>query len=149
MRSNLATWGELSALAESLWVQCQRAFDAAALEPKHDSRAELLARLSPPELVLAAAATSLVVRKAWGISVDGSAAESSEIAQQAQQPAKAANKAEKKDVMRKHMNRVVLETLEKHPNAVYIGEDVRHGGCVYYCRSSRHRRQTPPAPPAS
>merc|ERR1719512_480122 len=36
----------------------------------------------------------------------------------------------KKDVMRKHMTRVISETLTAHPSTVYIGEDVEHGG--YY-----------------
>jgi 2-oxoisovalerate dehydrogenase E1 component len=33
-------------------------------------------------------------------------------------------------VMRKHMTRVIDETLARHPQAVYLGEDVVHGG--YY-----------------
>ncbi|CAE8647022.1 unnamed protein product, partial [Polarella glacialis] len=36
----------------------------------------------------------------------------------------------RRGIMRKHMNRVIRETLESVPEAVYMGEDVRHGG--YY-----------------
>lgn len=36
----------------------------------------------------------------------------------------------KREVMRKHMTRVLEETLKKDPSVVYLGEDVQHGG--YY-----------------
>jgi 2-oxoisovalerate dehydrogenase E1 component len=36
----------------------------------------------------------------------------------------------KRDVMRKHMTRVITESLEDDETVVYLGEDVRHGG--YY-----------------
>eukprot|EP00931_Biecheleriopsis_adriatica_P021941 TRINITY_DN14214_c1_g1_i2.p1 TRINITY_DN14214_c1_g1~~TRINITY_DN14214_c1_g1_i2.p1 ORF type:complete len:783 (-),score=164.15 TRINITY_DN14214_c1_g1_i2:115-2442(-) len=39
-------------------------------------------------------------------------------------------KSGRRSVMRKHMTRVLHETLESVPEAVYLGEDVRHGG--YY-----------------
>ena len=41
---------------------------------------------------------------------------------------KKGGKREKMEVMRKHMNRAISETMEKDPKVVYIGEDVEHGG---------------------
>ena len=39
-------------------------------------------------------------------------------------------KREKKDVMRKHITRVISEVMSNNDDIVYLGEDVRHGG--YY-----------------
>lgn len=40
------------------------------------------------------------------------------------------SKRPKRDVMRKHMTRVISETMTNKEKVVYIGEDVEHGG--YY-----------------
>jgi len=40
------------------------------------------------------------------------------------------NNREKKEVMRKHMTRVIDECLGRYNDVVYLGEDVKHGG--YY-----------------
>lgn len=45
-------------------------------------------------------------------------------------PALNNNHGEKKEVMRKHMTRVISEVMEVDSKIVYIGEDVEHGG--YY-----------------
>jgi 2-oxoisovalerate dehydrogenase E1 component len=37
---------------------------------------------------------------------------------------------DKREVMRKLMNRIIMETLDEHNDVVYLGEDCRHGG--YY-----------------
>lgn len=44
--------------------------------------------------------------------------------------APAMHKREKKDVMRKHITRVISEAMSNDDSVVYLGEDVRHGG--YY-----------------
>jgi 2-oxoisovalerate dehydrogenase E1 component len=44
--------------------------------------------------------------------------------------APATQKSEKKDVLRKHITRVIAEVMSNDDTIVYLGEDVRHGG--YY-----------------
>ena len=47
----------------------------------------------------------------------------------------------KPDVMRKHMNRVILESMENDESVVYLGEDVIHGG--YYAVTEGVAKQFP------
>jgi pyruvate/2-oxoglutarate/acetoin dehydrogenase E1 component len=50
-------------------------------------------------------------------------------------------KALKRDVMRKHMTRVIAEAMESDDSIVYIGEDVEHGG--YYLVSDGLKSRFP------
>ena len=51
------------------------------------------------------------------------------------------SEAGKREVMRKHMTRVIDESLSDHPELVYIGEDVEHGG--YYLVTDGLARKYP------
>lgn len=84
----------------------KHAFNIAVEEPKITSRAEMLNRVSQ-QMVSA-----------------------SYLPRCMSEPTSNNNKSEKKDVMRKHMTRVISEVMEVGSNIVYIGEDVMHGG--YY-----------------
>lgn len=101
---NLATYAELADLTEELWDSCKAAFDTAASEPKHDSRSELVARLRPTTDHRWAEPSdeSVVVQVPWDYA---------EVVEAGRQ--RGANRG--KDLMRKSMNRVVIETLEKFP----------------------------------
>ena len=99
---NLATYTELADLTEELWGSCKAAFNVAATEPKHNSRSELVARLRPADQWANPSDKSNVVQVPWDYA---------QVVEAGRQ--RGANRG--KDLMRKSMNRVVIETLEKHP----------------------------------
>lgn len=100
------SYGEVREIYDRLVVDAEASFDAAALEPKIDTREMVLDRLSQPLTSYKASAQSCHLDHAK----KGS------------------------EVMRKHMTRVLDETLEQSKDTVYIGEDVEHGG--YYLVSA-------------
>eukprot|EP00948_MAST-09A_sp_MAST-9A-sp1_P002436 g2436.t1 len=85
---------------------CEEAFDRASIEPKASSlgRQHQMDRLKP--------------ERSPPLGVSPSSDSNPALSQQP------------KIVQRKHMTRVISETLESYPNAIYLGEDVVHGG--YY-----------------
>jgi hypothetical protein len=93
-------------------MKVRDAFDVAAEEPKITSRDEMLERVSQPTVLVPRLPMDTLV------SITGL------------QPQLSNDKRNKRDVMRKHMTRVIAEVMEKDPKVVYIGEDVEHGG--YY-----------------
>jgi 2-oxoisovalerate dehydrogenase E1 component len=93
-------------------MKVRDAFDVAAEEPKITSRDEMLERVSQPTVLVPRLPMDTLV------SITGL------------QPQLSNDKRNKRDVMRKHMTRVIAEVMEKDSKVVYIGEDVEHGG--YY-----------------
>lgn len=84
----------------------ENSFNIAAEEPKITSRDEMLNRVSQKMV----SASHLPI-DTLGLTSNN-------------------NQREKKDIMRKHMTRVISEVMEVDSKIVYIGEDVEHGG--YY-----------------
>ena len=93
-------------------MKVRDAFDVAAEEPKITSRDEMLERVSQPTVFVPRLPIDALVSNT-GL-----------------QPQLSNDKRNKREVMRKHMTRVIAEVMEKNPKVVYIGEDVEHGG--YY-----------------
>jgi pyruvate/2-oxoglutarate/acetoin dehydrogenase E1 component len=93
----------------TVMIKVRDAFDVAVEEPKITSRNEMLERVSQPTVLV----PHLPRVKLAGL-----------------QPQLSNDKRDKREVMRKHMTRVIAEVMEKDPKVVYIGEDVEHGG--YY-----------------
>jgi len=97
----------------------QQAFNDAAVEDRIQTRAEAARGVHPPRAApspasVATASATLAPEKPDGVKVD---------------------------VMRKHMTRVIDETLAENADAVYLGEDVRHGG--YYLVTDGLARKYP------
>ncbi|KAL7535778.1 hypothetical protein ACHAXR_008436 [Thalassiosira sp. AJA248-18] len=109
---NVLTYSEAHDRFEEIGKIVKDSFDVAAEEPKITSRDEMLDRVSQPMVSVPQLPMEKLVR-------------SDEPQQQVSK-----GKRVKREVMRKHMTRVVSEVLEKDPDVVYIGEDVEHGG--YY-----------------
>eukprot|EP00804_Cyclotella_cryptica_P030288 CCRYP_019224-RA/>CCRYP_019224-RA protein AED:0.39 eAED:0.39 QI:1426/1/0.8/1/0.75/0.8/5/0/627 len=111
---NALTYNEVYDRFREIGIMVKRSFDVAAEEPKITTREEMIEQVSQPMVRIPRLnpelLTSLHEPELTG-SVDRS-------------------KTLKRDVMRKHMTRVVSEALTKNPGVVYIGEDVEHGG--YY-----------------
>eukprot|EP00930_Biecheleria_cincta_P013934 TRINITY_DN12192_c0_g3_i1.p1 TRINITY_DN12192_c0_g3~~TRINITY_DN12192_c0_g3_i1.p1 ORF type:complete len:807 (+),score=138.60 TRINITY_DN12192_c0_g3_i1:212-2422(+) len=95
-----SSWSEISDEFEHTATLAARAFAEAAREPRIQHRSEAFRTAPAPPT-----------------------------ANSAPQHAKKSSSG-RRAVMRKHMTRVLHETLESVPEAVYLGEDVRHGG--YY-----------------
>ena len=97
------------------------AFEEASEEAKV-TRQDMLERVSPPALVIQAVKPTYTSPR---------------------------NNAGKKEVMRKHMTRVIDECLDRYPEVVYLGEDVAHGG--YYLVSdglaTKHKGKVMDFPP--
>ncbi|KAL3765956.1 hypothetical protein ACHAW5_011353 [Stephanodiscus triporus] len=93
-------------------IKVRYSFDVAVEEPKIISRGEMLERVSQHMVLVPRLRREALMSNA-GL-----------------QPQSSKDKREKREVMRKHMTRVIAEVMEKDPKVVYIGEDVEHGG--YY-----------------
>ena len=111
----VASYGEIAARFDGMLDLVQECFASVSDEPKLTSREDLLSRTTP------ARAQSLPRLGGGG---GGKAALPEE--GESSKPAKPG----KKEIMRKHMTRVVDEVLASDKRVVYIGEDVEHGG--YY-----------------
>lgn len=92
-------------------MKVRYSFDVAVEEPKIISRDEMLERVSQHMVLVPRLRDTLMSNTGL-------------------QPQLSNDKREKREVMRKHMTRVISEVMEKDPKVVYIGEDVEHGG--YY-----------------
>jgi len=108
---NALTYSEARDRFEEIGEMVKDSFDVAAEEPKITSREDMLDRVSQPMVSVPQLPSVKLV--------------SSDL-----QPKLGRGKREKREVMRKHMTRVIAEAMDKDPKVVYIGEDVEHGG--YY-----------------
>jgi len=96
---------------------CVKAFEAASLEPKLTCRQDLLDRVSQPMVQVARLPADMIVANG----TSGNALNTNSSIHE---------NGGSKDVMRKHMTRVIAEAMGAYKDIVYIGEDVTHGG--YY-----------------
>jgi 2-oxoisovalerate dehydrogenase E1 component len=108
---NAIRYGEVCDRFEQIGEIVKHAFNSAAEEPKITARKEMLERVAQPMVSVPSLPQHLMT------SHDGILCNFS-------------NESKKRDVMRKHMTRVIEEVMETNPKVVYIGEDVEHGG--YY-----------------
>jgi len=104
------TYGEAMDRFEEIGVLSRSAFNSAADEPKISTRDDMIAKVSQPMAQVPPLAAGLLTSHDFNQGDAG--------------------KRVKKDVMRKHMTRVISEVMDSDPKVVYIGEDVEHGG--YY-----------------
>eukprot|EP00581_Thalassiosira_minuscula_P020012 CAMPEP_0183715418 /NCGR_PEP_ID=MMETSP0737-20130205/9644_1 /TAXON_ID=385413 /ORGANISM="Thalassiosira miniscula, Strain CCMP1093" /LENGTH=827 /DNA_ID=CAMNT_0025944513 /DNA_START=30 /DNA_END=2513 /DNA_ORIENTATION=- len=109
---NAITYSEARDRFEEIGEMVKDTFGIAAEEPKITTRDEMLERVSQPMVPV----PQLPPEKL--------------LSNEGLQPKKSKGKREKREVMRKHMTRVIEEVMENDPKVVYIGEDVEHGG--YY-----------------
>ena len=111
---NIITYDYLQKRFEQIQLQTIEAFNTAAQEPKVTSRSSMIERLSPPLIPVPALSFNL----------------QQECTYLQEQQSKSTKTRKNVDVMRKHMTRIITETMDQDEKVVYIGEDVRHGG--YY-----------------
>jgi len=116
-QQNVGTYSEFLDRFESIGSAASKAFDTASMEPKITRREDMLSILSQPMVPIPRLPETKVV-------------ESPDRTEKTSSSSKKKGAWRKAEVMRKHMNKVIAETLEKYPDCVYIGEDVEHGG--YY-----------------
>eukprot|EP01134_Creolimax_fragrantissima_P006074 CFRG6074T1 len=108
VEAGMFTYPELLKMYNHVGARARRAFDVAVNEPKITSREEIEVATSAPR-----------------VHVEGEKKKAVFV------PERTASTLRKKSqVMRKHMTKVIDETLCANPDCVYIGEDVAHGG--YY-----------------
>ena len=112
---NAMTYSEVCDRFEEIGAIAMESFNSAAKEPKITSRDEMLERVAQPMVPVAPLPSNELLTLNDGISSKSTAS----------------IKCKKRDVMRKHMTRVIEEVMEANSRVVYIGEDVEHGG--YYC----------------
>lgn len=117
--SGAISWSEILTEFENTSASVEKAFDAAANEPKITSREEL-ARTNSAPIVPAPGTPGSEERALWDYS------------NQREKKQKSGGKAGAAEVMRKHMTTLFDEALGGSSPAgehvVYLGEDVRHGG---------------------
>lgn len=116
-QQNVGTYSEFLDRFESIGSAASKAFDTASMEPKITRREDMLSIVSQPMVPIPRLPETKVV-------------ESADRTEKTSSSSKKKDAWRKAEVMRKHMNKVIAETLEKYPDCVYIGEDVEHGG--YY-----------------
>ena len=109
---NAITYSEAHDRFLEIGEMVRDSFNMAAEEPKITSRDEMIERVSQPMVSLPQLPTEKLVCN------DGLLWKSNN------------GKQKKREVMRKHMTRVISEVMAKDSKIVYIGEDVEHGG--YY-----------------
>ena len=113
------TADELAFRFDMLSKTVENAFETAAREPGASSGGR--------DALVASNSASIPVPKSRGEKVIIRPLAPDEIADHAVRENKEYGKATIPDVMRKHMNRALSETLESDPRVVYLGEDVQHG----------------------
>jgi 2-oxoisovalerate dehydrogenase E1 component len=111
-----ATYGELQDRWEYIRRMTVQAFATASAEDKV-TREDMLERVAAPQVIVS------------GLSLISSATDQNH------------RSGSRKEVMRKHMNRVIAEVMEQDESVVYLGEDVRHGG--YYVVTEGLAKQFP------
>ena len=124
----IQSYTEIATRFQHMLQLSQECFAAASLEPKLIDREELLRKTSPMK------APPLIPKKNKKIDDDTVSGTVSETPQKKKT-------VEKPQVMRKHMTRVIEESLKNDRRVVYIGEDVEHGG--YYLVTSGLARKYP------
>lgn len=108
---NALTYSEVYDRFIEIGDMVRRAFNTAAEEPKITTRKEMIDQVAQPMFQVPRLRPELLTTQPGETEIDKS-------------------KRTKRDVMRKHMTRVISETMTNNPKVVYIGEDVEHGG--YY-----------------
>jgi 2-oxoisovalerate dehydrogenase E1 component len=108
---NALTYSEVYDRFIEIGDMVRRAFNTAAEEPKITTRKEMIDQVAQPMVQVPRLRPELLTTQPGETEIDKS-------------------KRTKRDVMRKHMTRVISETMTNNPKVVYIGEDVEHGG--YY-----------------
>ena len=120
---NCMTYPELRDRFEEIRGWTIQAFDEASEEAKV-TRQDMMERVSPPAIP---------------------------IRHEKEPEASDIPKNGKQEVMRKHMTRVMDESLDRHEDVVYLGEDVEHGG--YYLvtdgLAAKYKRRVLDFPPVS
>lgn len=111
---NAVTYEEVYHRFHEIGMMVQRSFDKAAEEPKISTREEMIEQVSQPMVQIPRLNQELLTS----------------LNELERTESIVRNETPKRDVMRKHMTRVVSEALTNNPRVVYIGEDVEHGG--YY-----------------
>jgi len=124
-QQNVGTYAEWADRFEEIGVAASRAFDAASLEPKITDRDDMMSVVSQPMVQVPRLPQDKVTE-----SVD-----------RKNESGPKNNNNKKAEVMRKHMTKVLAETLDKYPDVVYLGEDVEHGG--YYLVSDGLAKKYP------
>ena len=114
-QSNALTYNEAYDRFREIGEMVKRSFNNAAEEPKISTRKEMIEQTSQPMVRVPPLNPSLL-QNYHPESVEATSTDKS--------------KRPKRDVMRKHMTRVISETMTNKEKVVYIGEDVEHGG--YY-----------------
>lgn len=110
-QSNALTYSEAFDRFNEIGEMVKRSFDTAAEEPKIRTREEMIEQTTQPMVQVPKLNPELLSNYHQERKTDES-------------------NRPKRDVMRKHMTRVILETMTNNEKVVYIGEDVEHGG--YY-----------------
>ena len=112
---NACTYSEVKDRFEKFRVGSREAFVLASQEDKV-TRQEMMDRVAQP-MVSCPRLPAKIVEKSPTEAINSNSESTRTV-------------ATKPEVMRKHMNRVLNESLEADPSVVYLGEDVEHGG--YY-----------------
>ena len=120
---NALTYSEAHDRFHEIGEMVRRSFNAAAEEPKITTREEMIEQTTPPMVHVPKLNPELLTSYHMEDGTDGK------------------GKRQKRDVMRKHMTRVISETMTKNKKVVYIGEDVEHGG--YYLVTDGLAKQFP------
>jgi hypothetical protein len=110
---NALTYNEAYDRFLEIGEMVKRSFNTAAEEPKITTREEMIEQTSQPMVQVPPLNPELL--RSFN-------PEEPDSAEKSRRP--------KRDVMRKHMTRVVAETMANNDKTIYIGEDVEHGG--YY-----------------
>jgi len=118
VEAGFTTWPELLHRFDEITQLSTEAFSKAVEEPKITSREALFERNSQPLAPVDRPRAEVAFNNAR---VTHTLSSSVAMARQTEG---------RREVMRKHMTRVMDEALHEYPECVYIGEDVKHGG--YY-----------------
>ncbi|KAL9190817.1 hypothetical protein ACHAXT_000523 [Thalassiosira profunda] len=111
---NALTYSEARDRFVEIGEMVREGYDVAAEEPKITTREEMMERVSQPMVPVPQLPAEKLISNGRLLQP---------------KPEKGAKRA-KREVMRKHMTRVISEVMDADPKVVYIGEDVEHGG--YY-----------------
>ena len=121
---NALAYNEAYDRFQEIGEMVKRSFDIASEEPKITTREEMLDQTAQPIVPIPKLSPELLASY-----------------HEEKIDATNKNKRPKRDVMRKHMTRVLSETMTNNKKVVYIGEDVEHGG--YYLVTDGLAKQFP------
>lgn len=115
--AGFTSYSELASLATEMWDQCKHAFNEASLEPKHNSREELISQLDPPACTATASRNSSRQTSAnnyvrfinWKESLP---TDETVISKK--------KKPKGMNLMRKHMTQVIVESMDRYPEVLFL-----------------------------